>query len=484
MNIKIISRTISSILFLEAIMMLPSLIWCFIDREWDVIASFVVSVSLICLAALLLRLFSRHANDNFQAQEGFLTVALSWIVISAMGALPFFISGQIPNYVDAFFETVSGFTTTGASILSDVESMSRGLLYWRSFTHWLGGMGILVFALAVMPSSKTGSGKLYLMQAESPGPSVGKLTPRLHTTAGILYGIYVVLTLLCILFLVMGGMPFFESLCTAFGTAGTGGFGVKNDSITSYSPYIQNVCTIFMLLFGVNFNIYYLALLREGKSILRDEELRLYLFIFLCATGIIAWNIRSMCLSWEDSLRHAAFQVSSIMTTTGFCTTDFNLWPPLSKAVLLCLMVLGACAGSTGGGIKTVRVTLMSKILRRDILKTLNPRSVVLVHMNGRQVEESVLRGVSSFIAAYIILVGGSFLLVSADGISIEGSMSAVLACINNVGPGLAEVGPMSNFQELSEPVKLVLAGDMLLGRLEIFPLLSIFSRHAWNRRM
>lgn len=344
MNIKIVGRTIGRVILMEMLFMLPSLIWCLIDQDYDVIGAFGKTFAIMLVTAGLLLLIGRGARERFFAQEGFVTVALCWIAISVMGCLPFYLSGQVPHFIDALFESISGFTTTGASILPDVEALSRGLLYWRSFTHWLGGMGILVFALAVV-SNKNAGGTLHLMRAESPGPSVGKLTPRLKDTAVILYGIYIAMTVLCLIFLLLGGMPLFDSLCTAFGTAGTGGFGVKVDSMASYSPYLQNVCTVFMALFGINFSVYYLLLLRRFTDVFHDEELRWYLLIMAGATGLIAWNIHSITGSLRESIHHAAFQVSSIMTTTGFSTVDFNIWPTFSKAILLCLMLLGACAG-------------------------------------------------------------------------------------------------------------------------------------------
>lgn len=464
--------------------MAPSLLWCAIDREGEVALAFLAAIGVTVLLAGLLFVVSRHAREDFQAQEGFVTVGLCWVFMSLVGCLPFYFTREIPQFVDAFFEAVSGFTTTGASIVADVEGLSRAVVYWRSFTHWLGGMGMLVFALAVVPASKTGSGRLYLMRAESPGPSVGKFTPRLRQTAVILYGIYMLLTVVCVAFLLAGGMPLFDSLCTAFGTAGTGGFGIKNDSMAGYSPYLQNVCTVFMLLFGVNFNIYFFLLMRQFMSVFRDEELRTYLLIFLSGAGLIAWNIRPLMESWGQSIHHAAFQVSSIMTTTGFSTVDFDVWPPFSKAILLCLMVLGACAGSTGGGIKTIRFILLIKDLRCNIRRTLHPRSLQLVHINGQTVDSRVLWGVSAYMAAYWLLLGASVVLVSLDGFMLESNISAVFSCFNNIGPGFGVVGPMSNYGSLGVLSKLVLSADMLLGRLELFPLLALFSRHSWNRRL
>lgn len=483
MNFRVMNHTIGLIVLVEMVFMLPSLIWCWIDRDGAAALAFAATLVVMGLAAGLLLLAGRRARGGFFAQEGFVTVGLCWIVMSLLGCLPFYFSGQIPHYVDALFEVVSGFTTTGASILADPSTMSRGLLFWRSSTHWLGGMGILVFALAVVPASRE-NGSFHLMRAESPGPSVGKFTPRLRQTSKILYGIYVLLTLLCIVFLLAGGMPLFESLCTAFGTAGTGGFGVKADSIASYSPYLQWVLTVFMALFGVNFGIYYLALLRRFKLAFHDEELRCYLLVLLSAGGLIAWNIRPLMASWGESIRHAFFQVSSIMTTTGFSTTDFDLWPAFSKAILLCLMLIGACAGSTGGGVKVIRLVIMAKVLHRNVLRTLRPRSVQLVHINGKVVDSEVQQGVTAYLAAYWFIVFGSFILISLDGHPLESNFSAVFACMNNIGPGFGVVGPMSNYAVFGDLSKLVLTANMLLGRLEIFPLLALISRHSWSRRL
>ena len=483
MNRKIVGRTIGLILLIELLCMLPALLLSAFDGDAADVRAFCLTILIGLAAAGLLLAACRQAGDDFLAQDGFLTVALAWLVISVCGALPFFLSGQIPNFIDALFETISGFTTTGASILPDVEALGRGLLYWRSFTHWLGGMGVLVFVLAIVPADKNAGGMLHLMRAESPGPSVGKLTPRLHKTASILYGIYIALTALCVLFLVAGGMPFLESLCTAFGTAGTGGFGIKNDSMISYSPYLQNVCTVFMLLFGVNFSIFYLALLGRIRDVLHDEELRAYLAIFAAATALIAWDIRPMLSSWGESLHHAAFQVSSIMTTTGFCTIDFNLWPSFSKSILLVLMILGACAGSTGGGLKTIRAVLLLKDTRRNIGQLLRPRHVRVIHLNGRPVGEQVIRGLGAYLAAYLTITFVSFILISLDEFSIETNLSAVFSCFNNIGPGLDEVGPLSNYSCFSNFSTLILSADMLLGRLEIFPMLAIFSPLSWNKR-
>lgn len=480
---KVISRTIGPILLLEALFMLPAMALCFYDKEPGVGLCFLLTIAITGAIGGGLSWYAKEEETSLAAHDGFTIVALCWIIMSLLGALPFWASGQIPSYLDALFETISGFTTTGASILPEVESLSRGLLYWRSFTHWVGGMGMLVFALAVVPGNKKAGGTLYLMRAESPGPDVGKVTPRTHQTAILLYGIYMVMTLLCFLFLLIGDMPLFDAVCTAFGTAGTGGFGIKNDSLVSYSPYIQNVCTVFMLLFGVNFNLYYLLLLGSFKAVLKDEELRAYLGIFAGATLLIAWDVTSMMGSFGEALHHAAFTVSTIMSSTGFATTDFDQWPGFSKSIILVLMLLGAMAGSTGGGMKTSRLVLMVKDLRCNIGRTLKPRSVKLVHMNGQPVSDKVLQGVSAYMAAYWIIIFASVLLISLNEVPLETSISAVFSCFNNIGPGFQLVGPMCNYGHLSNLSKIVLSLDMLLGRLEIFPMLALLSRSSWSRK-
>jgi len=484
MNFKMMGRFLSQIIAIEAVFMLPALAISLGNGEFHAVRGFLYTLAIMLLLAGGMYLICRKAGKLFGAREGFVCVSFSWIVLSILGCLPFFFSGAIPSYIDALFEIVSGFTTTGASILSDVESLPKGILYWRSFSHWLGGMGVLVFLLAIAPGSEKGQGfTMHLLRAESPGPDVGKLVPRMKQTAMILYIIYIAMTVLNIIFLLFGGMSLFEAVCTAFGTAGTGGFGLKNDSIASYSPYIQNVCTVFMLLFGVNFSCYYLLLLRQFRIVFKDEELRLYFGIAIAAIVLITWNTFSLYGDLAETLRHAAFQVSSIMTTTGFATTDFDLWPSFSKGILLMLMVVGACAGSTGGGIKVARVLLLFKSLRRNIRQVLNPRKVQVVRNSGRTVEEKVLANTNAYLAAYVIIIILSFLLISLDGFSTATNISAVLACFNNIGPGLEAVGPTCNYGAFSILSKLVLIIDMLAGRLEIFPILVLLSRSTWKGR-
>lgn len=481
MNRKIIGKMMAFLLLLEALFLIPPAGIALFDGARDALFGIVVTMAIAIVLGLVLWLICRKAQRSFYAREGFLMTALGWLLLSAVGALPFYISREIPHYVDALFETISGFTTTGASILTNVEGMSRGLLFWRSFTHWLGGMGILVFLLAVVPMGKGGH-SVHVLRAESPGPSVSKLVPKLRQTAAILYSIYIVLTILCVIFLMIGGMDLFDSLCHAFGTAGTGGFGVKNNSLAGYSPYCQTVCTVFMALFGVNFSIYFLILLRKFRQILKSEELWTYIGIMLGSMLLITLNIRGLFPSIGEALHHAAFAVSSIMTTTGFATEDFNLWPQFSRTVLLVLMVIGACAGSTGGGVKVARVVLLAKGLSLRIKQMLHPRSVNLMRAEGRTVGDETLQGVNTYMAAYCAIAVISMLIVSLDGFSLETNISSVLACINNIGPGLDAVGPTSNYAAFGDLSKIVLMLNMLLGRLEIFPILVMLSPKIWRK--
>lgn len=484
MNVKSISRTVGLILLITGIFQLFPLLIAVIDREPRNILAYIESLCLILLVGSALLLFSRGGNRMFSAQEGFAATGLSWIFMSAFGALPFFLSGQIPSYVDAFFEMVSGFTTTGASILTDVKALSRCNLFWRSFSHWLGGMGVLVFLLAVVPGArKNGGTGIYLMRAESPGPSVDKLTPHLRQTAMILYGIYILLTALCIVCLLLGGMPVFDSFCIAFGTAGTGGFAIKNSSMGGYSCFLQTVVTVFMFLFGVNFSLYYMLLLRKFKAVFKNEELRLYFGIAAGSIILIAINISRMYNTVYESVHHAAFQVVSIMTTTGYGTVDFEQWPAFSKAILLSLMFIGASAGSTGGGLKVSRVLLLMKSIRRTIRKALHPRRVQPVYMDGRAVSEEVCDNVNAYLAIYCVILVLSFAIISVDGFSIGTNFSAVASCFNNIGPGFELVGATQNFSIYSDLSKIILSLDMLLGRLEIFPLLLLLSPDTWSRR-
>ena len=483
MNYKLIARIIGFILILEALFMVPAWSISLLYHETNAAFALLKSQMIILIAAAVLMLASRAAGNNFYAKEGLVTTGLAWIALSLLGALPFWISREIPSYVDAVFETVSGFTTTGSSILLNVEAMDHGLLYWRSFSHWVGGMGILVFLMAVVPLAGKNEGfTLHILRAESPGPSVGKLVPRMRQTAKILYLIYVALTVLDFIFLVAGGMSPFDSICHAFGTAGTGGFGVRADSFASYSPYLQNVTTVFMLLFGVNFSCYYLLLLKRVKEVLQDEELHLYVLIIIASTILITWNISGLYGTIAEALRHSAFQVATVISTTGYATTDFDLWPSFSKAILLFLMLSGACAGSTGGGIKVARLLLLMKSLRRNFHSVLHPSEIRKARVDGVPVDEKVMNNVNGYLIAYVAIVTLSFLVISLDGFSMETNFSAVMATFNNIGPGFAAVGPTCNFSAYSVLSKIVLIFDMLAGRLEILPILVFFSRSTWKK--
>ena len=482
MNYKIMGRFIAQILILEGLFMLPAAGISAGYGEWRSVQSFLLTMVLILATWGILMLLCRKAPKTMGAKDGLVCVGLSWIIMSIFGCLPFWFSREIPNFVDAFFETVSGFTTTGASILNNVEALPFGLLYWRSFTHWVGGMGVLVFLLAVGPGEGNKGFTMHLLRAESPGPSVGKLVPKMRKTAAILYILYIALTLANIIFLLIGKMPLFDAVCTAFGTAGTGGFGIKNDSLASYSPYIQNVTTVFMILFGVNFSCYYLLLLRQFKGVFKDEELRLYIGIILTAILLIVLDVRDMYATLEETIRHAAFQVGSIITTTGFSTVDFDLWPSFSKTILVCLMMVGACAGSTGGGMKIARLMLITKSLRRNIRKTLNPRKVMAVRNNGIVIDEQILDNTNAYLAAYVLIIVAIFVIISLDGFSVGTNFTAVICTFNNIGPGLEAVGPTCNFSIFSDFSTFVLSIGMLAGRLEIFPILVLFSRSAWKR--
>lgn len=475
-----ILNTVGLMLKVEAVLLLLPAIAALIYGEsclWSILISAAISLA----AGFALTLLSRPKTQVIYAREGFITVALAWVAVSAVGALPFWISREIPSYIDAFFETVSGFTTTGASILANVEVMSRGLLFWRSFTHWVGGMGVLVFVMALVPSVTDRS--IHIMRAEMPGPVVGKLMPRARDTASILYKIYVGMTLLQIILMWAGGMPLYESIVHAFGTAGTGGFGVKADSIAGYSPYLQWVITVFMLLFGINFNLYYLLLIRRFRAAAQSSECWYYLGIVGVSIALITANILPMYESFQEALRLSAFQVASIVTTTGYATADFNLWPQFSKAILLLLMIVGACAGSTGGGLKVSRAVMLFKTVGREIRHLLHPRSVNSVRFEGKQVDGATLKGVSSYFALYIICILAICLVLSLEPFDLETNLSATLACFNNIGPGLAAVGPASNYAAYSPLSKLVLSLAMLLGRLEIYPLLLTLIPTTWIRK-
>ena len=483
MNYKIMCRFLSLVCLAEAVFMLPALAISIYDSQAKAVLGFVATICIAVALYITLKILSRNNSNRLTAREGFVCTAASWVLMSLIGSLPFVISGEIPRFIDALFEIVSGFTTTGASILADVEALSRGILYWRSFSHWVGGMGVLVFLLALVPGGKKSEGfTMHLFRAESPGPEVGKLVPKLRQTAIYLYGTYMVLSVLNFTFLMLGDMNWFEALCTMFGTAGTGGFGVRGDSIGSFSPYIQNVTTVFMLLFGVNFSCYYLIILRQFRSVIRDEELRLYFSIVAVSILLITWNLAGMYDTLGEGLRHAAFQVASIISTTGYSTVDFDLWPTFSKGILTILMITGACAGSTCGGMKCARVLLLFKGLRRNIRQMVHPNRVEVVRVNGRAVDEKVMSGLNGYLSAYVLILFLSFVVICFDDFSIGTNISAVLACFNNIGPGFEAVGPMENFGNYSVLSKLVLTFDMLAGRLEIFPILLFFAPGSWKK--
>ena len=482
MNYKMMGRFIAQILAIEALFMVPAMGISLYYGESNAVLGFACAITLIIFTISVLWLTCHSSVRAFHAREGLVCVGASWIVLSLIGCLPFWISREIPLYIDAFFEIVSGFTTTGSSILSNVEGLSRGLLYWRSFSHWLGGMGVLVFLLAFTGGKGQGF-TMHLLRAESPGPNVSKLVPKMRNTASILYILYIALTASDFLLLLAGDMPVFDAICTAFGTAGTGGFGIRNDSMASYSPYLQNVTTVFMALFGINFSCYYLLLLRQWRSVFADEELRLYLLLVFGSIVLITLNLGDFYPTLAETVRHAAFQVSTIITTTGFATTDFDLWPAFSKSLLVFLMLVGACAGSTGGGLKCARLLLLMKNLGRNIQQTVRPRKVQVVRSNGQPVDEKILANADAYLAAYIIIIFLSFLMVSLDNFSFGTNFTAVLACFNNIGPGLEAVGPTCNFAGYSTLSKLVLCFDMLAGRLEIFPILALMSPMVWKKQ-
>ena len=479
MNYAIVFRLLGYVLMIEgALLLLPAAASGFYG-EWFVLGVFLITAAVSAAIGYALRGI-KPKSKMFYMREGFAATSLSWIVISIVGAVPFVVAGCIPNPVDALFETVSGFTTTGASILPGVEDLPKGILFWRSFTHWIGGMGVLVFLLSLLPL--TGGSHVNLMKAESPGPQVDKLVPKVQSTAKILYGIYFALTMLELVFLLIGRMPLFEALLTAFGTAGTGGFGFRNDSFGSFSPYIQWVVTIFMILFGVNFNAYFLLLMRRFRRAAASEEVRAYFLIIAVAVGIITCNIYSMYNSLGEALRQAAFQVGSIITTTGFSSCDFDLWPTLSKEILVMLMFVGACAGSTGGGMKVSRILILGKTLKKELKQALHPQVVAPVRMDGKLLNHETIRATNVYVAAYIFIFAASFLLISLDGFDMVTNFTAIAATLNNIGPGLNQVGPMMNFGSYSNPAKLVMIFDMLAGRLEIFPMLVFFLPDTWRR--
>ncbi len=481
MNFGVIKYLFALVLRFEAAFMGLSLLVSLLYGEYRtalVFAAIITGMALISLA-----LGKKPANRSFYAKEGVIAVSLSWIIISVFGALPFCISGAIPSFVDSLFETVSGFTTTGASILTDVEVMEKGLLFWRSFTHWIGGMGFLIFIMSILPMS--GADPLHMMRAESPGPTTEKLVPKARQTAKILYMVYIGLTLLMIVLLLLGGMPLFDSVTHTFGTAGTGGFSIKNASIGYYnSVYIDVVITVFMALFGINFSAYFLLLMGKFRKFLRHEEMRVYLAIMVLSMLAIAINLTGTVYgNFAEAFRYSSFQVSSVMTTTGYATANFSHWPTFSRFLLVLLMFIGASAGSTGGGIKISRFIIMFKTLKREALRILHPQAVRLIKLDNIALPEEVIHGTGTFIVVYTGITALSVLLVSIDGLDLETSASAVAACINNIGPGLGLVSPVGNYSMFSAFSKIVLLLDMLVGRLEIYPMLVLISPAIWRRK-
>ncbi|MCR4651196.1 MAG: TrkH family potassium uptake protein [Lachnospiraceae bacterium] len=471
MNSPMIRTLLGHVLKIEgALMLLPCLVAIIYQEKVGFIYLAVAGATALIGTALS---FFKPANTALYLKEGCITTALSWIALSFFGCLPFCISGEIPSFTNALFETISGFTTTGASILNDVESLSHTALFWRSFTHWVGGMGVLVFLLAVVPLS--GGSTINLLKAESPGPSVGKLVPKMKATARNLYSIYALLTLLQILFMLAGGCPAFDSITLSLGTAGTGGFGVRNDSLASYSPYIQWVVTFFMICFGVNFNFYYFLIMKRFKEAFHIEEVKYYLCIIIAAVIIIFLNIYRIFGSAGEALRHSAFQVASIITTSGFCTTDFDTWNTTCRMIIVLLMFIGACAGSTGGGIKVSRFVVMLKNFKREVNSYIHPKSVKSIMFEHKSADETMVASISVYLITFIMIFIPSLLLITLDNMDLTSSFTAVATTINNIGPGLNLIGPTRNFYELSTLSKYVLMFDMLAGRLELFPLLILF---------
>lgn len=479
MNFGMVFHIIGWILQFEAgFLLLPGMVGL-VYQEYPAALSFFLTALVCCGVGFLLRR-RRPANFELYTREGFVSVALSWLVMSIFGAVPFVATGDIPSWVDALFETISGFTTTGASILPEVEGMTRACLFWRCFTHWIGGMGVFVFIMAILPLM--GGSTINLMRAESPGPSVSKLVPRVKDTARILYILYFGMTIVEVIVLCICGMSLFDSLTTTFGTVGTGGFGIKNDSLTSYSPVIQNVVTLFMILSGVNYAVYFCILNRKFKDAFSIEEVRWYFLIILASVGLIVWNIRPLYTSLGETVRHAFFQVGSIITTTGFSTVDFNMWPQFSKTILVILMFVGACAGSTGGGIKVSRFVILTKAMKKEVSMMIHPRMVKKIKMDGRNLSHETMRSTNVFISIYCLVMFASILLLSLNEFDFTTNFTAVAATLNNIGPGLELVGPTQNFAIFSNFSKFVLMLDMLAGRLELFPILIILAPSCWKK--
>ena len=480
MNKKMIVYILGKMMGVEGLLLLIPALVSLIYHEKSVISFLIVAAILL----VIYMVFGRKlpASKQIYGKEGFVIVGLAWILWSAFGALPFVISGSIPYYIDALFETISGFTTTGSTILADIEALPMGISFWRSFTHWIGGMGVLVFVMMI--TSLDDENAMPLMRAEVPGPEADKLVPKARHTARILYGMYFVLTAAEVVFLLFGGMNLYDALLHAFSTAGTGGFSNRAASVSFYdSAYIDGVITVFMILFGINFNLYFFILLKDWKSILKNEELWAYLGIVGVSIAIITGNILKIYGTVAHAFRYASFQVGSIITTTGFATADYDQWPELSKSILLALMFVGACAGSTGGGIKVSRLLIIVKSIRREVRKMLHPNAVTIIKVNGKKIGQDTLKNVNLYLTCYIIIMIVSILLVSIDNFDFATTFSGVLTTMSNVGPGISKVGPVMNFQPFSAVSKLVFCFDMLIGRLEIFPYLLLLSPELWRRR-
>lgn len=479
MNIKMTTYLLGRMLGVEAMLLLIPAFVAGIYGE-SIYPFLITGVILMILSIIMGR--RKPEDTTIYGKEGFVIIACAWILWSVFGALPFYLSKEIPNYIDAVFETISGFTTTGSTILTDIESMSKGMNFWRCQTHWIGGMGVLVFVMVIV--SLEAKNSMHLMRAEVPGPETDKLVPRARASARILYGMYFLLTFIEILFLRIGGMNWYDSIIHSFSTAGTGGFSNRGSSVAYYdSAYIDGVITIFMILFGINFNMYYLLLLKKIKAVFKNEEVRAYLGIIAAATVAVTFNILHIYKTPLKAFRYAVFQVSSIITTTGFATADYNLWPEFSKGILLMLMVIGACAGSTGGGMKVSRILILMKSVKQELKRMLHPKSVTVVKVNGKKVGNETVHNVYMFFIAYVVIFIVSILLVAINNFDFATTFSGVLTTINNVGPGISAVGPIENFAAFSPLSKLVFCFDMLVGRLEIFPLLVLFSPDLWRKK-
>ncbi|MDF2949610.1 MAG: trkH [Sedimentibacter sp.] len=481
MNYKIVLKILGVVLFWESLLLIPSLIISALDQSYE-IKAFVITIVTCFITGLILKNIKTNENE-MRKREGYASVALCWLVMSLAGALPFYLSGSIPSYIDALFETISGFTTTGSSIVRDIESMPRGLLFWRSFTHWIGGMGVLVFTMALAPL--LGGRSVFLARAESPGPTFGKLVPKLSDTSKILYIIYAGMTAVTIILLIIAGMPVFDSFIHAFGTAGTGGFSNKALSIGYYNNiWVDWIITIGMFLFGVNFTLYYLLLIRgDWKSFIKNEEFRLYTGYVLLGVFLVFLNtLKHFNYDFSETLRYSSFTVSTLVSTTGYATTDFNFWPMFSKSVLLALMFFGSCAGSTAGGIKSIRVLVLFKALYHEIKHTIHPNSVQTIKVDGKSIDTETLKSILIFFFAYVIIILFSVIIVSLDNFDFMTSFSAVIATISNIGPGFEIVGPMGNYADFSNLSKIVMSACMILGRLEVIPVLVILAPSIWKK--